>query len=52
MKHVVIEMRKEGPVVVSCPKKIRVVFRNPKKRSMKKRIKPAAYKIRTFFGVQ
>ncbi|MFJ5716504.1 hypothetical protein [Neobacillus sp. NPDC093127] len=52
MKHVVIEMRKGEPVVVSCPKKIQVIIRKPKKRSFKKRIKTMAYRVKIFLGVQ
>jgi hypothetical protein len=49
MKHVVIEMRKGEPVVVSCPKKVEVIFRKPKKRTLKKRYKTALYYVKSFF---
>ncbi|MDF2650161.1 MAG: hypothetical protein K0Q73_5966 [Paenibacillus sp.] len=50
MRPVVIEMQKGKPVVVSCPKKVQVIFREPKKRTMKKRIKTFVYQVKSLFG--
>ena len=52
MRPVVIEMVKGKPVVKSCPKKIQVIIREPKKRTLKKRIKTMAYRVKTFFSAQ
>lgn len=51
MRPVVIEMRGNKPVVVSCPKKVQVIIREPKKRSLRKRIKAAVYQVRKMLGV-
>jgi hypothetical protein len=51
MRPVVIEMHKGKPVVVSCPKKVQVIIREPKKRSWNKRIKTLIYLVKTFLGV-
>ncbi|CAG9608076.1 hypothetical protein [Pseudoneobacillus rhizosphaerae] len=52
MRPVVIEMVKGKPIVVSCPKKVQVIIREPKKRSLKKRIKTMVYQVKSFFGIQ
>jgi hypothetical protein len=52
MRHVVIEMRNGEPVVVSCPKKIEVIIRKPKKRTIKKHLKTAIYHIKTILGAK
>jgi hypothetical protein len=52
MRHVVIEIRKGEPIVVSCPKKIEVIIRKPKKKTLKKHFKTMAYHLKTFLGVQ
>jgi hypothetical protein len=52
MRPVVIEMVKGKPVVVSCPKKVQVIFRQPKKLGLKKRIKMIVYQVKSFFGIQ
>lgn len=52
MRPVIIEMVKGKPVVKSCPKKVQVIIREPKKLTLKKRIKILAYYIRTKFSAQ
>jgi hypothetical protein len=52
MRPVVIEMVKGKPVVVSCPKKVQVIFREPKKKTFKKQIKKMVYQIKSFVGIQ
>jgi hypothetical protein len=52
MRPVVIEMVKGKPVVISCPKKVQVIFLEPKKRSLKKRVNTLAYQIKSFLGIQ
>jgi hypothetical protein len=52
MRPVVIEMVKGKPVVVSCPKKVQVIFREPKKRTFKKRIKTMVYQMKSIMGIQ
>jgi hypothetical protein len=52
MKQVVIEMVNGEPVVKHCPKKVEVVIRYPKKKSLKKQIKTMAYQIKSFVGIQ
>jgi hypothetical protein len=52
MRPVVIEMVKGKPVVVSCPKKVEVIFRQPKKKSFKKQLKTGIYHIKSFMGIQ
>ena len=52
MRPVVIEIQDGKPVVVSCPKKVQVIIREPKKRTMKKRWRTAVYRIKTLLGVQ
>lgn len=48
MRPVVIEMIKGKPVVVSCPKKVQVIFREPKKKTFKKQIKTMVYQMKSF----
>lgn len=52
MRPVIIEMVKGKPVVVSCPRKVQVIIREPKKRSLKKRSKTMIYKVKVFLGIQ
>lgn len=52
MRPVVIEMRDGKPFVVSCPKKVQVIIREPKKRTMKKRIKTMVYQVKSLFSAQ
>jgi hypothetical protein len=52
MKRVVIEMVNGEPVVKHCSKKVEVVIRYPKKKSLKKQIKTIAYHIKSFVGIQ
>ncbi|WP_175596784.1 hypothetical protein [Bacillus sp. MRMR6] len=52
MRPVVIEMRKGKPVVISCPKKVQLIIREPKKKSFKKELKTLVYHIKTILGVQ
>jgi hypothetical protein len=52
MKQVVIEMVKGVPVVKSCPRKIKVIIRHPKKRGLKKQLRTVLYHIKTFVGIQ
>jgi hypothetical protein len=52
MRPVVIEMQNGKPVVVSCPKKVTVIIREPKKRTMKKRWQAAVYRVKAFMGAQ
>jgi hypothetical protein len=47
MKRVIIEIRKGKPHVISCPNKIEVIFRTPKKRSFRKVMRTWAYRIKT-----
>jgi hypothetical protein len=52
MRPVVIETVKGKPVVKSCPKKVQVIIREPKKRGLKKGFKTMTYHIKSFFGAQ
>jgi hypothetical protein len=52
MRPVVIEMRDGKPVVVSCPRKVQVIIREPKKKTFKKRIKTMVYQMKSFMGIQ
>jgi hypothetical protein len=52
MRPVVIEMVKGKPVVISCPKKVQVIIREPKRRPLKKQLKTFAYQVKSFLGVQ
>jgi hypothetical protein len=52
VKQVVIEMVNGEPVVKHCPGKVEVIIRQPKKRSLKKRIKTMVYQIKVFAGIQ
>jgi hypothetical protein len=51
MKKVIIEMRKGQPVIVSCPKKVEVVFRQPKKKTLQKQYRTALYHVKSFLGL-
>jgi hypothetical protein len=50
MRPVIIEMENGRPVVKSCPKKVQVIIREPKKRPLKKRLKTMAYRVKSLFG--
>jgi hypothetical protein len=52
MRPVVIEIVKGKPVVVSCPKKVQVIIREPKKKGLKKRLKTLAFQVKSFLGIQ
>jgi hypothetical protein len=52
MRPVIIEMQNGKPVIVSCPRKVQVIIREPKKRTLKKRIKTLAYQVKSFLGIQ
>lgn len=52
MRPVVIEMVKGKPVVKSCPKKVQVIIREPKKRGLKKWIKAIAYQVKSLFSAR
>jgi hypothetical protein len=52
MRPVIIEMVNGKPVVVSCPKKVEVIIRYPKKKSFKKQIKTMAYHLKSFMRIQ
>lgn len=46
MKQVIIGIDKKGkPYVMSAPKKVEVIFKEPKKRSLKKRLKTFLYHL-------
>lgn len=47
MKQVIIEVRNGKAVVVSCPKKIEVIIREPKKRSLRKIYRTYLYHLKT-----
>lgn len=50
MRQVVIGFDQEGkPCVLSAPKKIQVIFKSPKPRTLKKRIKTWLYQIQSCF---
>ncbi|WP_157950887.1 hypothetical protein [Peribacillus acanthi] len=51
MRPVVIEMVKGKPVIVSCPKKVQVIIREPKKRGFKKQLRTGLYHVKTFLGI-
>ena len=49
MKRVVIGFDAKGePYIVSKPKKVEVVFKQPRKRTVKKRIKAIFYRLKTW----
>lgn len=52
MRPVVIEMKNGKPIVVSCPKKVQVVIREPKKKGFKKQLRTGLYHIKTFLDIQ
>jgi hypothetical protein len=52
MKQVVIEVKRDGKVVVvSCPTKVEVIIRYPKRRSIRKLLRTALYHIRRFLHI-
>jgi hypothetical protein len=52
MKQVIIEMVNGVPVVKSKPRKVEVIIRHPKKKSLEKKFKTALFYIKTFVGIQ
>jgi hypothetical protein len=52
MKQVVIEMKNGVPTIKHCPKKIEVIIRYEKKKTLKKRFKTALYHMKSFVGIQ
>lgn len=50
MKQVIIGMKDGKPYVVSCPKKVEVIFKEEKKPTFKKRLKTLVYRIKTLRG--
>jgi hypothetical protein len=52
MKQVVIEMVKGVPTIKHCPKKVEVIIRYEKKKTMKKRFKIALYKVKSLVGIR
>lgn len=51
MRPVIIEMRKGQPTIIQCPKKVQVIFREPKKKSFQKKIRTYLYQLKVFLGV-
>jgi hypothetical protein len=52
MKQVIIEIGKDGrPFVAYAPKKIEVLFREPKKHGFRKQLRTLAYKTKSFLGM-
>jgi hypothetical protein len=52
MKQVVIEMVNGVPTIKHCPKKVEVIIRYEKKKTMKKRFKTALYQVKSLVGIR
>lgn len=52
MKTVIVEIGKDGrPYIASCPKKVRVIIKEPKKHGFRKQLRTLAYRTKSFLGM-